>query len=269
MGASLPQGQGAGTSGLGVMIFCIAAAGAAHAQVYKCVTPQGVSYSQSPCPGGAELGADVLNSNTVGAQPRLRSEPPRAPAAPQAVVIEQQRGVCPDERQVRNIETSAAATFYDRQPHERSFILNEIQLAKRCDPTSSGYTAKDWSDIFRLHPDLSSTQAGHREAAKSEIRAIHRRAADSRTRHAVDQQQANEEHERQERRAQREARRQELRNAPAPGFPDALASCIRGTPNCRGQSGADYLRDPSGNGFTRRSDGARCRASAGGRLDCF
>ena len=55
-----------------VMLIAAAAAGTAHAQVKKCVHPDGkVEYTEKPCGGGATVTAPKLTDNTTdGSQDR-------------------------------------------------------------------------------------------------------------------------------------------------------------------------------------------------------
>jgi hypothetical protein len=134
----------------------------AAAQVYRCGDASGqVRYSDQPCPGGKALDQRNLNANTMdGTYLRQRAAEQRAATAAtrQSPAAERQaatRGsVCPDERQIRNLESSSSSTVLGQK--EREFMAAEMRRARACSVERSNYAASEWQRIFELHAEQRS-----------------------------------------------------------------------------------------------------------------
>ncbi len=237
-------------------------AGAAQAQVYKCVGADGRTvYADAPCGAGSrQLSREQLEANTVDAaalRERAKTERDTPPPAPPAVAAN--ASVCPSPLEIRNLETSAGSSRL--QDRERDFLWAEIRRARACSREGSRYTAEDWRVLREAQAAQTSDDPVAREAARRRAEAVHASAASTQEqqRMQVDQQTQ----------AQRESGttlvvRPPAWRSPAPPRPQDSMDC-RGNV-CTDAGGGRYDRQPDGS-LMRRQDQASC-TEVRGQLRC-
>lgn len=125
-----------------------------NAQVYKCNVDGKVVYSDVRCPDAREVDPAKLRANTLSTTPlpnQRRPAPPPQPAPyPESARAtnpqrQQLATVCPSEREILNLETSAKSVTLREE--ERDFLLAEIRRARACRKEGGNYTADDWKSI--------------------------------------------------------------------------------------------------------------------------
>lgn len=195
----------------------------AEAQVYKCADASGqLRYSDQPCPGGQTLDRSRLNANTMdGTYLRQKAAEQRAATSDAARSTAAKRpetaqgGVCPDERQIRNMETTLSSISLGQQ--EKQFMAAEVRRSRACNVERSNYSATNWKQIFELHAEQRSLKAEDRARARQLAESIHAAAASDRENARMQTDQME--------RAQRAAARREAAQQQAP---KQIASCDAG-----------------------------------------
>lgn len=151
-----------------IFAWLLLLAAAAHAQVFKCPGPDGRTiYSDRACGASQQVvDPNALRANTLPTAPRATGARPRVePAGPQAVVINEQRGRCPSELDIKNMETSAASMLLSRE--DKLMRQAHIDAAKDCRAGGSGKVDFSAVDAERRAKDAriaAGIAAGHANA---------------------------------------------------------------------------------------------------------
>jgi hypothetical protein len=209
-------------------------AGAANAQMFKCVLPGGkIEYRGSAC-DDAKQDTPIRGSiSNVPAMPHERTTRAPEAAGPSMTVIGGEKPGIPSERDIKNMETSASSLSLSRR--EKLMRQAEIEAAKRLRAGGSGV------------PDYSAVEADDRRTAA-------RQQADDEAKAA--------------RRTQNAAAAAAAQRAAMQPSHDRLTQCVGGT--CQGSGNESYRPVPgSTDQFRRWSDGKSCTAARGGEITCW
>lgn len=129
---------------------CLLLAGAAHAQMFKCVTPTGkVEYRGSPCAdeghakpmtGGSVSGVEALSPAEMDRARALEAQERRQAEGGRAAVIGSPGGR-PSAQELKNLETAASSTTVSAQERRRRQL--ELEVAREKAAGGTGQQAVD------------------------------------------------------------------------------------------------------------------------------
>lgn len=153
----------------------LAAAPAAAGPVWKCQENGRTVFSDVPCAGtGREVDPRLLKSNVLpAARPPARPLPGPVPAAspgqPDRTAAEPPAAapnVCPDARELRDMETRASSITLGAK--EKAFLDDEIRRAHQCRKGQGRYSAQDWQISREAQADQSSLSSRQRGRERAE-----------------------------------------------------------------------------------------------------
>ncbi len=138
-----------------------------HAQIWQCLQDGRVVFSDKPCPQqGAQVDPRKLAPNVAQALPvppaRAEADPTPARGAPSRSLP---ANVCPDDQELRNMETSASSTTLGEP--ERAFLQDEVRRARQCRRGQGRYTEDDW----RISRDAQAAQRSLKGSEAARLRA--------------------------------------------------------------------------------------------------
>lgn len=165
------------------LALCLAAWGgaSARAEVWKCKEEGRLRYSDQPCPSLAK--GEVLPSRTLAPNIVGPALPPRAPSAPggppyagaswpageAGVSPAPPVNVCPSDRDIASMETTASSTTLSARA--KHFVQDEIRRAWQCRKGQGRYSASDWR-ISREAVEAQNSLSGA-EAARIRSESMH------------------------------------------------------------------------------------------------
>jgi hypothetical protein len=221
-------------------------------QVYRCMDSGGKTiYTDSPCSKTVkQISSSSLNSNVMdssgmreqvrrnNAQSVLEQETRNIAAQQQADLPPAARQkVCPSEREIANLETSASSISLGKA--ERDFLYAEIRRARACKKEDSNYSAEDWRRVREAQSSQSQISQSDRERGRLTAEGIHGASASTRE---VERMQAD-----------KVAEALRAQQPPKPSPPVVIDRCDRD--GCWGSDGKRYQRTAVG---FMRTDRAQC-----------
>lgn len=240
----------------------LACAAPVQAQVFKCQQGGRTVYSDVPCQGvRAVLDREQLQGNTVRREPEhhLPGQPPQAgeaappviPGQPAAPVAAGQRApACPDEQDIRNLETKLSSISFDdpRSHRERNFLQQELRRARACRVEGGSYTREDWRRIQQAIDAQGNLRPEDRQRERGIARGIHEPNASE-----------------QEKQRMQQARERAARSAAHPPH-GVITSCDPG--GCWDNHGRRYHGSGGIGSTVIRSDGRPCVRTGPDSLQC-
>jgi len=142
-------------------------------QVWKCEVAGQVRYSDRPCQDtGKPLSERSLQPNVVDSlKPEVVRAALAAPSAPVAAPPAPPSNACPNDAEIRGMETRGNSTTLGDD--ERQFLQDEVRRAWQCRKGQGRYTDADWGISRQAQAAQTNLSGRDRRDARLRAEAMH------------------------------------------------------------------------------------------------